>query len=50
VNTVSDAPSPAPGDQLPARRPRVDYLIPLGILALWVVLQIWVLPKAGVSD
>ena len=47
---MSDAPSPAPGDQLPARRPRMDYLILLGILALWVVLQIWVLPKAGVSS
>jgi hypothetical protein len=26
----------------------MEYLIPLGILAIWVVLQIWVLPKAGV--
>jgi hypothetical protein len=47
---VSEEPNPAPGDQLPARRPRVDYLVLLGILALWVVLQIWVLPKAGVSN
>ena len=37
-----------PGGQPLARRPQVDYLILLGILALWIVLQIWVLPKAGV--
>lgn len=45
---MSDAPNPAPGGQPLARRPQVDYLILLGILALWIVLQIWVLPKAGV--
>lgn len=26
----------------------MDYLILLGILALWIILQVWVLPKAGV--
>lgn len=26
----------------------MDWLILLGILVLWVILQVWVLPKAGV--
>lgn len=47
---MSEEVNPTPGGRLPARRPRTDYLILLGILALWVVLQIWVLPKAGVSS
>jgi hypothetical protein len=27
----------------------MDWLIVLGVLALWLVLQIWVLPRLGVS-
>jgi len=27
---------------------RMEYLIPLGILAVWIILQVWILPKAGV--
>jgi hypothetical protein len=30
------------------RRP-MEGLIFLGIMAVWLILQIWVLPKAGVS-
>ena len=33
------------------RHPRrnMDALFLLGLLVLWIVLQVWVLPKAGVS-
>jgi hypothetical protein len=31
-----------------ASRP-METLIPLGLLALWIVLQIWVLPRFGVQ-
>ena len=27
----------------------VEFLIPLGVLALWVILQAWVLPRFGVK-
>lgn len=27
----------------------MDILVPLGILALWIVLQAWVLPRFGVK-
>lgn len=43
-----EQPNPAPGGPIDTRRPHVDYLILLGILALWIILQVWVLPKAGV--
>jgi hypothetical protein len=26
----------------------MDILVLLGIFALWIILQVWVLPKAGV--
>ena len=26
----------------------VDWLLPLGVLALWIVLNRWVLPRMGV--
>lgn len=26
----------------------MEVFIPLGLFALWIVLQVWVLPKAGV--
>jgi hypothetical protein len=29
-------------------RQSMDILIILGILFLWVILQVWVLPKAGI--
>jgi hypothetical protein len=45
---VAEEPNPAPGGRTGEWSRRMDYLIPLGILALWIVLQIWVLPKAGV--
>ncbi len=31
------------------RRSSMEILIFLGILALWLILQIWVLPKLGVQ-
>jgi hypothetical protein len=27
----------------------VEFLIPLGILAVWIILQGWVLPRFGVK-
>jgi hypothetical protein len=29
-------------------RSTMDYLIPLGILLGWIILQAWVLPRLGV--
>ena len=26
----------------------MEFLVPLGIVALWFILQIWVLPRLGV--
>jgi len=45
--------SPDPAANSPAgishrRIIAMDYLIVLGILALWIILQVWVLPKLGV--
>jgi hypothetical protein len=27
----------------------VELLIPLGLLAVWIILQLWVLPRLGVK-
>lgn len=27
----------------------MEFLIPLGVLALWILLQVWVLPRLGVK-
>jgi hypothetical protein len=27
----------------------IEILIPLGFLALWILLQVWILPKLGVK-
>ena len=27
----------------------MEFLIPLGVLVVWVVLQVWVLPRLGVK-
>lgn len=45
---MTEESTPAPGGSPKMWSRRMEYLIPLGILAVWVVLQIWVLPKAGV--
>ena len=29
--------------------PLPDFLLPLGILAAWIVLNVWILPKLGVA-
>jgi hypothetical protein len=31
------------------KRPGMDDLIPLGLIALWIILQAWALPKMGIS-
>jgi len=31
------------------RGKKMEFLIPLALLALWVILQIWVLPRLGVK-
>jgi hypothetical protein len=28
---------------------KMEYLIPVGILLLWIILQAWVLPRMGVQ-
>lgn len=45
---MSEDPNPVPARHLEPRRSLLESLIPLGILAVWLILQIWVLPKAGV--
>jgi hypothetical protein len=27
----------------------MEYLIPLGVLVVWIILQAWVLPRLGVK-
>lgn len=27
----------------------MEFLVPLGVVAVWLVLQIWVLPRMGVA-
>jgi hypothetical protein len=27
----------------------MEFLIPLGVLAVWIILQAWVLPRLGVK-
>jgi len=27
----------------------MEFLIPLGVLAVWIILQVWVLPRLGVK-
>ena len=46
--TNEPAPDPNPGAS-PTPRRTVDALVLLGLFVLWVILQAWVLPKAGVS-
>ncbi len=50
-NNTSDAIDPEPG-VLPHNQQRkntMEVLILLAFLALWFILQIWVLPKMGVQ-
>ena len=27
----------------------MEFFIPLGVLAVWIILQVWVLPRLGVK-
>ncbi|WP_202920464.1 hypothetical protein [Urbifossiella limnaea] len=46
---MSEQPTgPAPSGASPTASRAVELLVLLGIFVLWVVLQVWVLPKAGV--
>ena len=27
----------------------MEFLIPLGVLVVWIILQVWVLPRLGVK-
>lgn len=40
--------TPAPGGATPSGSRTVEPLILLGVFVLWVALQAWVLPRAGV--
>lgn len=46
VSTVPDPSLPATAGS--PWRTRMEVLILAGILVLWIILQVWVLPKAGV--
>jgi hypothetical protein len=39
---------PAASGTTPKGNRTVDIFILLGVFALWIILQIWVLPRAGV--
>jgi len=28
---------------------KMEFLIPLGVLVVWIILQVWVLPRFGVK-
>jgi len=28
----------------------MEFLVPLGILVVWMILQVWVLPRLGVNS
>jgi hypothetical protein len=43
------APHSDDGKQPGARSRTMDALFFIGLLALWLILQIWVLPKSGIS-
>jgi len=53
MTTDDHSPMPRPvltgeAGGIPTARYSMDVLVLLGILALWVILQVWVLPKAGI--
>jgi hypothetical protein len=41
-------PATTPRETPRTRRPVMDILLLIGILAVWIILQVWVLPKLGV--
>ena len=45
---MSEETSPAPGGTMSKASRPMEVLLLLGIFALWIILQVWVLPKAGV--
>jgi hypothetical protein len=45
---VADEPTAAPEIAPTGGSRTMEYLILLAIFALWIILQVWVLPKAGV--
>lgn len=45
---MSEELNPAPGGTTSKVSRPMEVLLLLGIFALWIVLQVWVLPKAGV--
>jgi len=47
IEMESQQPSAESGGTTGVRN--MDILFALGILAVWFILQIWVLPKAGIS-
>lgn len=45
---MTEEPNPAAGGAPRVEGRSVELLVLLGIFALWIILQVWVLPKAGV--
>jgi hypothetical protein len=45
---VSEQPNHAAGYAAPNEGRKMDILLLLGLFVLWIILQVWVLPKAGV--
>jgi hypothetical protein len=41
---MASVPEPTP----PTPKHKMEYLFLVGLFVLWIVLQVWVLPKAGV--
>lgn len=46
--STEPAPGPNPAGATPTPRRNVELLVFFGFFVLWVILQAWVLPKAGV--
>jgi hypothetical protein len=48
MTTNSDNPTPTPIARMLKKKITMEPLILLAFLVVWIVLQVWVLPKAGV--
>lgn len=45
---MAEEPNPATGGAPGVEGRGVELLVLLGVFALWIILQVWVLPRAGV--
>ena len=48
MTSVPQQPNPTSGGAAPNEGRKMDILLLMAVFTLWIVLQVWVLPKAGV--